>query len=343
MKRFLNSILATMLLFLVIGCSNFSDSKADTETEMSIKVKLPDVPRYNVYYGEKEADHYVLTLSNSEKTVTVTTVEGNPGDEVKIEVHEENDYILNVKAYNSGEEPIAIAEGEIPVTITKENPEVKVKVTLIPCVKEEVIPEISLSICIDWEDEKIIELDFVGLEGDECMNCFYMDSNKLTYAKWMEVYGWAIEHGYTFNNTAKEDDNGFVVSVSWKDAIVWCNAASEKEALIPIYRSTDEEQSVIYSSESIEEFKIADALCGYRLPTDREWTYAAEKKTDKFKNIKDCISELCWSDKSDSFCACYYKTTVIDEEELVINSTDLENIDDDKSVGMRIVYPVTKN
>ena len=76
---------------------------------------------------------------------------------------------------------------------------------------------------------------------------FYMAQTETTYARWYEVLTWAKDKGYKFANPGREGNAGKdgaeptgtelpVTMISWRDAIVWCNAASEKDGLEPVYK-----------------------------------------------------------------------------------------------------------
>jgi formylglycine-generating enzyme required for sulfatase activity len=66
--------------------------------------------------------------------------------------------------------------------------------------------------------------------------------------------------------SAARGDRLPVESVSWLDAVRFCNALSERDGLSPAYRLQDEVQ-------------WDSAADGYRLPTEAEWEYACRAGT----------------------------------------------------------------
>jgi len=103
------------------------------------------------------------------------------------------------------------------------------------------------------------------------VSAFYMDRYEVSKALWDDVYNWAITNGYSFDNSGSgKAANHPVQTITWYDAVKWCNARSEKENKIPAYY-TDAGQTTVYRSGQVNvQTNWVNWSRGYRLPTEAE-------------------------------------------------------------------------
>lgn len=113
-------------------------------------------------------------------------------------------------------------------------------------------------------------------------NDYILAETELTYKAWYSVYQWATsdERGdkkYVFRNPGREgcagidgaapteNSNEPVTNISEADAVLWCNAASEREGLEPLYYEFKKEFSYTAStiSLSIEVIRNEADYCYY--------------------------------------------------------------------------------
>jgi formylglycine-generating enzyme required for sulfatase activity len=127
------------------------------------------------------------------------------------------------------------------------------------------------------------------------VNAFSIGDTEVTYELWKAVYDWATDAArglnvYTFANPGRQGGDGAsgpvgnnrhpVTTVSWRDAVVWCNAYSEAAGRTPVYYfggavlRQSEGDSVTAGNGKADQ-AVINTGNGYRLPSSAQWEYAA--------------------------------------------------------------------
>lgn len=199
---------------------------------------------------------------------------------------------------------------------------------------------------------------------------FMIAETEATYALWKEVYDWATDYsrgesryifsgealnGADYHNT-KNDHDYPATRITWRDAIVWCNALTEyyneysgsSEKIDCVYYSdpgfttplrvayvSEYDKSINDKSGSFDKPFVKTCARGFRLPYETEWEFAARyigPKLPANRNILD-VDDIYYTKGSSASGA---KSNITDENATLLVSVSCKDFPINASMVARV-------
>ena len=121
----------------------------------------------------------------------------------------------------------------------------------------------------------------IELRDDRTKQKWSVEINSFYFAKFPVTQELYFEVTNEFPSTIKGTEHP-VETVTWKDAVIFCNKLSLKKGLNPCYLILQEGEKITFDNTAN----------GYRLPTEAEWEYACKAGTSEIRY--GALSTIAW-------------------------------------------------
>jgi formylglycine-generating enzyme required for sulfatase activity len=113
--------------------------------------------------------------------------------------------------------------------------------------------------------------------SEEEMSDFKIARTEVTWGEWKAVRDWALANGYDdlWIGDGSEDSHP-VRNVSWYDVVKWCNAKSEMQGLIPVYRVDGDVYRTGFTGSSDSGFSGSGDDSGFTGSSDSGFTGSSD-------------------------------------------------------------------
>lgn len=320
MKRIKQRVLVWFTLtfisinFLILaGCKQVSDNKGNNEVSSKKAQDEVDVQYYSITIVAVEHGSISIKKKQSDEVLEGDALKKIAKDTVLIasviadEKYKVESIIIDGTSYSESSREFTITKDvhvSASIVTNGSNPPIPPNVQVyelveVPVPKEPIVGKTSS--CKMPGNE--IYWKGVFIDGRKIkISPYKIAKFEVTYKLYKEVFLWAGEHGYTISDAGKKgggvvasgsehEDKYPVTCVSWRNAIVWCNAYTHMKTGAEtdcVYSYNGEVLKSAIRQDMIDgkQVFVADmSFCnlskeGFRLPTDAEWELAARYTTD---------------------------------------------------------------